>query len=115
MWAILDESILRRPIGGSAIQREQLDRLLSLPLGVTLQVVPMGESWHRGLVCSFAVMDFDDYPSVAFVEAVGDDHHVDAAEAVARYRLTFDHLRAAGADPTTSLGMIEDARDRLPT
>jgi transcriptional regulator with XRE-family HTH domain len=113
LWAILDEAILSRPIGGAAVLREQLDHLLALPLGVTLQIVPVGARWHRGLVCAFTVMEFSDYPAVAFVEAVGDDQHVDAAEAVARYTLTFDQLRAAGADPTTSLGMIKDARDRL--
>jgi transcriptional regulator with XRE-family HTH domain len=112
-WAILDESVLSRPIGGPTVLRAQLDHLLALPPAVTLQVVPVGTLWHAGLNCAFTLMSFSEYPAVAFVDAVEVDQFVDAPESVARYTLTFNRLRAAGANPTESLGMIADARDRI--
>jgi hypothetical protein len=113
LWAILDESLLSRPIGGPTVLRDQLDHLLRLPAGVTLQVVPTGARWHPGLSCAFTLMNFTDYPSVAFVEAFPRDVHIDLAADVSGYSLMFDQLRAAGANPESSRELIEAARDRL--
>jgi transcriptional regulator with XRE-family HTH domain len=113
LWAILDESLLNRPVGGPAVLRDQLDHLLRLPSDVTVQVVPMGTSWHPGLICSFTLMGFEDYPDVAFAENSFGDSSVDTAEGVAAFRLVFDQLRAAGADPEASRRMIRAARDRI--
>ncbi|MFI5494695.1 helix-turn-helix domain-containing protein [Actinoplanes sp. NPDC051859] len=113
MWAILDESLLARPIGGGAALREQLDHLLSLPPSVTLQIVPMDSRWHPGLSCAFTLMSFTDYPSVAFLEASYRDTYIDWADDVAGYRLAFDQLMAAGVDPEASRVRIQMARNSI--
>jgi hypothetical protein len=58
--AILDEAVLRRPIGGPAVLREQLDRLLGL-IGqswITLVIVPLALDGHPGLGGSFELLSF---------------------------------------------------------
>lgn len=115
IWAILDESLLMRPVGGARVLRDQLDHLLALPDAVTLQVVPMGTNWHPGLSSAFTLMNFAGYPPVAFVEAPVEDQYVDVPEVVATYTLMFDQLRAAGANPRESKRMIKAARDRIET
>lgn len=112
LWAILDESLLSRPVGGPAVLREQLDHLLNLPSEVTLQVVPMGTTWHPGLTSAFTLMSFDSYPDVAFTESLLGDAYVDAPGEVDACSVTFNRLRAAGANPVTSRRMIGAARDR---
>jgi transcriptional regulator with XRE-family HTH domain len=113
LWAVLDETLLARPVGGRDVLRDQLDHLLRLPSAVTLQVIPMGTNWHPGLTSSFTLMDFTDYPSVAFPESPFKDSYVDVPAEVAAYSVLFDQLRAAGENPKTSRHMIESARDRL--
>ena len=113
LWAILDESLLTRPIGGSSVLKGQLNHLLGLPPAVTIQVVPRGSQWHPGLSCAFTLMNFSDYPAVAFMEGATRDTHVDAPDDIAGYTLVFDQLRAAGVDPETSRSMIRAARDSI--
>jgi transcriptional regulator with XRE-family HTH domain len=114
LWAILDESILYRPVGGPQVLRGQLDHLLRLPPAVTIQIVPMAKPWHLGLSCAFTLMDFAEYPPVGFIEASYQDTYIDSADSVRWYSILFDQLRAAGANPQDSRGMIEAARDKIP-
>jgi hypothetical protein len=113
LWAILDESILYRSVGGPEALRGQLDHLLRLPPAVTVQIVPTAKPWHLGLSCAFTLMDFDEYPTVGFIEASYQDINIESADSVRWYSLLFDQLRAAGADPRESRGMIEAARDKI--
>ena len=114
LWAILDESILYRPVGGPQVLRGQLDHLLRLAPAVTIQIVPTAKPWHLGLSCAFTLMDFDEYPPVGFIEASYQDTYIESADSVRWYSLLFDQLRAAGVDPQESRAMIEAARDKAP-
>lgn len=42
LWVVLDEAVLRRPVGGHAVMREQLTRLLDATTGrhITFPVLP---------------------------------------------------------------------------
>ncbi|MEV5411705.1 helix-turn-helix transcriptional regulator [Thermopolyspora sp. NPDC052614] len=55
--SLIDEGVLHRPLGGAAVMREQLERLLDLANipGITIQVVPY-ESWSAvGCLGAFSV------------------------------------------------------------
>ena len=50
IWSVMDEAVLRRPVGGAAVMRAQLRHLIeaaALP-HVTLQVVPFARGGHAG-------------------------------------------------------------------
>ncbi|MEO7193486.1 MAG: helix-turn-helix transcriptional regulator [Pseudonocardiaceae bacterium] len=70
--AIVDETVLRRPIGGVDMMCQQLRHLVrpaALP-SVCFQVLPIAVGVHQGLNGSFTVLDFaePDEPTVAYVE-----------------------------------------------
>ena len=62
LWVILDEAVLRRPVGGPDVMREQLARLVEAGQrpNIAIQVVPFGAGAHEGLRGgAFVVADFD--------------------------------------------------------
>jgi len=67
MFFVVDESTIRRLIGGPAVMREQLNRLkeLNAKPNISIQVIPFGRGAHVGMRESFEVMEFtggdDDY------------------------------------------------------
>jgi hypothetical protein len=70
--AIIDETVLRRPVGGVEIMRDQLRHLIrqaTLPT-VCLQVMPVSIGLHQGMNGSFTVLGFaePDEPEVAYKE-----------------------------------------------
>ena len=48
VWSVIDEGALRRPVGGRAVMRAQLERLIELAelRHVTVQVVPFSRGGH---------------------------------------------------------------------
>jgi transcriptional regulator with XRE-family HTH domain len=111
IWAVLDESLLRRPIGGHAVLKDQLDYLLAPRANVTIQVLEQQTTWHAGLNGAFTIMEFPGHPSVVFVETLTGDLDVEAEDDVARFTLAFDYLRAEAAGVQASRDIIARARD----
>jgi hypothetical protein len=72
IWAVMDEAVLRRPVGGSPVMRAQLRRLAeaSWMPDVTLQVVPFARGGHAGASGSFSILRFGerDLPDVVYIE-----------------------------------------------
>jgi hypothetical protein len=60
LWAIVDESVVRRSIGGADVIRHQLRRLVGAAelSMITIQVLPFAAGAHRGLTGSFVVLEF---------------------------------------------------------
>jgi transcriptional regulator with XRE-family HTH domain len=109
--AIIDESVLTRPIGGTEVMRAQLAHLVetaSLP-AVTLQVMPFGPVPHPGMFGSFTILRFEDAedPDLLYVEHVAGSHQGEDPEEVRTARLAFDRLRSAALSPSDSVALIE--------
>lgn len=113
LWAVLDESLLHRPIGGAAVLRAQLDHLLVPRKNVTIQMLRQQTVWHAGLNGAFTIMTFPAHPSVAFVESLTGDLDVEGEADVRRFTLAFDYLRAAAASVEESRELIAHARDTI--
>lgn len=116
LWAIVDEAVLRREVGGSKIMTGQLQRLadaVSEP-HITVQVVPFGVGAHPGMHGSFAIMDFPDAadPALVSVESMAGDLFLEREVDVRRYTVIFEHLRAAALNPADSVCLIRDAARR---
>jgi transcriptional regulator with XRE-family HTH domain len=109
--AIMDETLLRRPIGGVEVMRDQLRHLVrqaALP-SVCVQVLTVSMGAHQGMNGPFSVLGFadPDEPTIAYLEnAVGTTHvHKDAE--VRGYQLVFDRLRSQALSPHDSVALIE--------
>lgn len=110
LWAVIDESLLHRPIGGPTVIAGQLARLAEHSPGVTVQILPSRVPWHAGLHGAFTVMHFDDHPQVTFAESLAGDTYIERPDDVARYTLAFDHLRASAASLEESRALILGAQ-----
>jgi transcriptional regulator with XRE-family HTH domain len=116
-WAVLDEAVLQRTVGGPEVMREQLKKLLevaSLP-NVTLQVVPFRAGGHAGMEAPFLILGFPEQadPDVVYVEYSTSGVYLEQPDHVHRYTLMFDHLRAAALKPDDTLDLVDKAADRL--
>ncbi|PZG19073.1 hypothetical protein C1I98_38115 [Spongiactinospora gelatinilytica] len=109
LWAILDEAVLRREVGGPTIMRQQLRRLLddSERPDVTVQVIPYSAGAHPGMHGSFVILQFaDEDHEIVYLEASTTDLFLESKGDVYRYRRQFDHLREQAATPVATRDLI---------
>jgi hypothetical protein len=109
LWAVVDESVLRRPIGGVGVLRAQLEFLLELtrsPL-VRLQVVPAGV---RGYAAegSFTVMRFaePELPDVVYIEHLTGALYLDNRLEVELYSKVFERLTVDAEAPADTRQLL---------
>ena len=117
MWAVLDEAVLRRPIGGHPVMRAQLARLLEadeLP-SVTIQVLPFVRGAHPGLGGAFTIIGFPDPTDldVVYVDSPAGNIFLEKDKDVRRHTTWFDHLRAAALPPDESADFIAAVADEF--
>ncbi|MGI5338628.1 helix-turn-helix domain-containing protein [Streptomyces sp. CA-181903] len=113
LWSVLDESVLRRPVGGPMVMSEQLLRVASLARcrRMVVQVLPYGAG-APPVDALLKLMDFADAPPVAYTEGVQSGSILDEPDQVARCKLAYDLVRAAALSPRASLDLIESVAER---
>jgi hypothetical protein len=116
LWAILDESVLHRQVGGPSVQRGQLKHLGQMAIlpNVTIQVLPFDAGVFLGMVGSFSVVRFPsrDDPDIVYIEGITGDLFAESEDA-RTYLNVYDHLRASALGPTESIMRIERVCDEL--
>jgi hypothetical protein len=89
LWAVLDEAVLRRPIGGPAVLRKQLAALLDATdePHVRLQVLPFRTGGHPAAGGAFTILRFpdQDLPDVVYLEHLTSAMYLDKREDVDQY------------------------------
>ncbi|MCG5218218.1 helix-turn-helix domain-containing protein [Streptosporangium sp. KLBMP 9127] len=117
LWAILDEAVIRRPVGGPTVMRAQLERLLEAmeSSNITVQILPFATGAHSGTSGAFEILDFPEPsdPDVVCLENLTNCLYVEHETDVYRYTVAFDHLRAKASDPDESRRLISEAVTRL--
>jgi transcriptional regulator with XRE-family HTH domain len=113
LWVILDETVLRRPVGGAKVMRGQLAHLAEaseLP-NVTLQVIPFHAGSLAAMSVPFVILDFSGLAaaSVIYLEHLTGELYLDGEPDIARYTLVFDYLRAKAIDPEDARSLIAHA------
>jgi transcriptional regulator with XRE-family HTH domain len=102
LWAIVDESALRRPVGSLEILRDQLRYLVSLSTrrNLTLQITDLGEGGHAA-PSAFTILRFNepDMPDVVYVEQLTSALYFDKRADVDRYLLAMERLSVISATP----------------
>ena len=109
-WSIVDESALRRHIGGDQIMNTQLSRMIEITAlpNVTLQVVPFALGAHPGLKNPFTLLQFrSPQPPVVFVESTAGNLFLERAAQLEAHEESLQHLRADALDPDSTVRLIE--------
>ncbi|WP_371548693.1 helix-turn-helix domain-containing protein [Streptomyces sp. NBC_00554] len=112
LWAIVDESALRRVVGGPDIMREQLEHLNTLGAEphITVQVLPYTVGAHPGLGGRFCILRFADSPeAVVHLERFTSDLYLEKPFDVQHYSVMYDHLQAQALESDSSRDFITDA------
>ncbi len=109
---LMDESVLHRRVGGPAVMRAQIDKILDMANTgkATVQIVPFELGAHAAQDSNFILLDFDDQSPVAFVEGLVAHQYLDKKEDVERYREAVDYLRDSALSPRESILRITEAR-----
>ncbi|MEW1686266.1 helix-turn-helix transcriptional regulator [Streptomyces sp. NPDC091265] len=107
-WAVLDEAVLHRPIGGHEVMRAQLVRLLEFTRNrwMRIQVLPFSAGEHASLDGSFTTMRFEDDPDVLYTEDLISGHMTASPDTLREASLRYAHLQAAALSVEDSAALI---------
>lgn len=116
--ALLDEAVLHRLVGGSAVMTAQLDRLLKHQEDGTaaIQVIPFSIGAHAGADSNFDFLEFEESSlqgPVAYVEGLFSNHYQERPAEIRRYRESIDLLREAALSTRDSMNLISGIRETL--
>jgi transcriptional regulator with XRE-family HTH domain len=111
LWIVLDEWVLRRPVGGRHVMLEQVNWLADMANQphVGIEVIPAATGAHEGMAGAFAIADFEDAPSVGYQEGAVRGQPVEQPKDVRSLELTWDTLRGDALPRAASLELLEEA------
>ncbi|OKI57961.1 helix-turn-helix domain-containing protein [Micromonospora sp. CB01531] len=105
---MLDETAVRRPVGGPPVLDAQLGRLLEvaeLP-SVRLHVIPLAVGEHAGLGGGFVLAELPDADQVLYLENAARGHVVDDPETIGLIERKWDSLLGEALSTGASLDLI---------
>ncbi|MEU6550551.1 helix-turn-helix transcriptional regulator [Streptomyces sp. NPDC046915] len=106
---VLEEGVLRRPIGGRMVWRQQLERLLETGRlhNVVLQVMPMDCDTHSGLDGRIELLKFPDGTAVGRSDGAFNARPTSDPKQLRILELRYGTIRAQALSPKESLALIE--------
>ncbi len=113
VWAVLNEAVIRRTVGGAATMHAQLQHIAEMAdmAHVTVQVLPFRAGAHPAMDGSFIVLGFPEPtdPDVVYLESQAGSLYLERPPEVGRYAAIFSHLIAKALDPDESRSLIAQA------
>ncbi|AWZ07910.1 MULTISPECIES: helix-turn-helix transcriptional regulator [unclassified Streptomyces] len=116
LWAVLDESALRRVVGSPRIMREQLEFLnhIGAQPHITVQVLPHEAGAHPGISGQFSILDFPDAATgTVYLERFTSDLYLEKPSDVRQFSTMYDHLQAQALSPECTRQFIARAAKEL--
>jgi transcriptional regulator with XRE-family HTH domain len=116
VWSVMDESVLRRPVGGRAVMRAQLDRLAAMARlpQVTIQVIPFGGGGHAAAGGSFTLLRFaePELPDIVYIEQLTSALYLDDRQDIDHYLEVMNDLSTEALTPDrTTQFIVEITRE----
>jgi transcriptional regulator with XRE-family HTH domain len=109
-WAVLNEAVIRRAVGGAEAMGEQLNHIAELAKlpHVNVQVLPFGAGVHPAMEGAFSVLGFPEAadPDVVYLENQAGSLYLEEEAEIDRYARMFSHLIAKALDPEESRRLI---------
>jgi transcriptional regulator with XRE-family HTH domain len=114
---LLDESVLRRPVGGPELMIAQIDKILQAERDgkATIQIIPLISGVLAAEDSNFVLLEFDDnlkISSTVFVEGLTRNQYLENRDDVVRYKEAIDYLRYAALNARDSAEHITEMRKR---
>ncbi|MGR3931882.1 helix-turn-helix domain-containing protein [Streptomyces sp. BRA346] len=118
LWVVMDETVLRWPVGGAAVMRAQIDHLIAvnaLP-HVTLQIMPFGNGPHPAMTAgAFHVFRFraSELPDIVYLGGLIGAVYLDKTDDVVVYREALDRVSAQSAPAQKTEALLGEIRKEL--
>jgi hypothetical protein len=111
LWAVIDEAVLRRPIGGVEVMRKQIEALIEaakLP-NVRLQIIPFNAGGHAAAGGPFAILRFPEaeLPDVVYVEQLTSAIYLDKRDDVDHYAIAMERVCIDAEPPSHTPDILE--------
>ena len=112
VWSVMDEAVLRRPVGGRTVMRAQLAHLIEVASQprVTIQVVPFARGGHAAAGGSFTVLRFaePEVPDIVYIEQLTSALYLDSREDVDHYLEVMNELSTEALAPARSAALLAE-------
>lgn len=109
-WVVMDETVLRRSIGGPDVMRGQLAHLIEaagMP-AVTVQVIPYAAGWHPALYGMFRLFRFpsQEMPDIVYSESLTGAYYMNKPTETTAYIEALDRMCAQAATPDETIALL---------
>ncbi|GAA4840243.1 helix-turn-helix domain-containing protein [Saccharopolyspora rosea] len=109
----LNEAVIRRPVGGPEVMRDQLHRLIDASRSphTTLRILPFATGPHPAMSGAFVMMQFpeEDAPAFVYVDNERGAIYQEDPGDIDRYAVVVDVLERLSLSPDDSRGMLAEA------
>ena len=113
LWAVIDEAVLLRPVGGIEVLREQIESLLaaSQMRNVRLQVMPFRSGGHAAMGGAFSILRFPEreLPDVVYIEHLTSALYLEKREDVDQYAAAVGRLFIEAEPPNKTPEILRRA------
>ncbi|MYW68466.1 helix-turn-helix domain-containing protein [Streptomyces sp. SID8379] len=108
VWTLLDEAVLRRPVGGPGVMCEQLCHIVGLGEShrIRVHVLPFSVGYHALMEGFVSLMWFEDLPPVAYVEGLKTGRVLEVPSVVRQCQAAYDHAMGDALSHQKSLALI---------
>ncbi|MFH9069711.1 helix-turn-helix domain-containing protein [Streptomyces alboflavus] len=115
VWFVLDEAVIRRPVGGAAVMCEQLRHIEQLALSrrIRVHVMPFSVGYYPLLAGFVSLMWFDDLPPIAYVEALKAGKVLELPSAVLSCQVAYDRSVGDAMSSAQSLALIRSVAEEF--
>ncbi|WP_405683136.1 Scr1 family TA system antitoxin-like transcriptional regulator [Streptomyces sp. NBC_00057] len=112
---IVEESVFRRRLGGSAVTRGLFDHVLehTTPRNVTLQVVPMDAEFHACLDGPVQLLETPERRRLGYSEGQQNGRLITDPKEVSLLHQRYDTMRSQALNPKDSRDLLERLRGAL--
>jgi transcriptional regulator with XRE-family HTH domain len=113
--ALMDEAVLHRRVGGSALMADQLQKILAAARTgkAIIQVIPFDVGAHAAADGHFVLLEeFEDFniSPVVFLEGLTGNQHLEKPAEIARYRECIEYLYKKALSPEDSVKLVDQLR-----
>jgi hypothetical protein len=105
---VLEESILRRQVGGPEVMRDQFRQILEYtePVHMSFQIMPMGLAPHACLDGPMVLLETPEHERLVYLEVQRASFLVDDPNEVSDYHLQYGMLRSQALSPDESVRLL---------
>ncbi|MCA2220258.1 helix-turn-helix domain-containing protein [Nonomuraea aurantiaca] len=111
LWAVIDEAVVRRALGGREVMRRQVEHLLEMVKrsNVTVQVIPFERGGHAAAGGPFSILRFPerDLPDVVYLEQLTSALYLDKPTESEHYMQVMDRLSVQADSPEQTKRFLE--------